>query len=181
MRVGSVFVMSVAIIMGGAQAPAAANTELSTASPADGASELVSPREITMTFTQPVRSRPVSVALTPEGRGAVTLPTPVASGRVIRQQVTRELPPGRYELTWSAESFDGHRTSGATSFTIGPRVGRGDRAPASTSANYDPANPRASEPPRKSPTHNWVTASVLFTLVLLLGGIGWAIIRDGEK
>ena len=135
-----------------------------------------------LTFSQRLRARPHNIALSPEGQDPIPLPQPTIAGVELRQQLPSKIASGRYVLSWTAQSFDGHPTTGRITFT----VGAGSASPVPTGASspskeYDPANPRATEPPRNESTQSWIPALVLFVLVLLLGAIGWTIIRDSNN
>lgn len=97
-----------------------AHAMLETASPRVGARVASSPTLITLSFSERVEASLSTVALKSGDGEAVEL-SPArsgASGHVLVANVLRPLDPGRYRVSWSVLSADGHSTSGDYSFTI---------------------------------------------------------------
>ena len=102
-------------------ATAQAHVELTSSSPRAGASIVVpkKARAITATFSGPLRSGTVVV------RNSSGVAVSVGTGRVDQTNVKRLVTtlkkgrkPGRFTVTYSVVSADGHRESGRWAFTL---------------------------------------------------------------
>ena len=153
-----------------AAAPAAlAHATLLFTSPAADSAVPVSPKAITLTFSQAVSLAGRPMTLTGPGGNKVTLglARDNSARRVLTAPLTSRLPDGVYTVTWQVISSDGDPVGGQFRFAVGP-------APASLSSA--PAAGQLSAPGR------WPTAIlrwVLFAgLAVALGGLaGLALAR----
>jgi methionine-rich copper-binding protein CopC len=112
-----------------ALAPSAllAHVELAASTPAAG-SEVKAPKEITLTFSQPVdaASAAASIVMTAmpgmPNHGEMVIRNFTASwspdGRTLTLSLKKSLPTGTYEVRWQAAAADGHPMSGTVIFEV---------------------------------------------------------------
>ncbi|PWK65101.1 hypothetical protein BCL76_11388 [Streptomyces sp. CG 926] len=120
-----------------AAAPAAsAHTDLTSGTPAEGATLDALPADIRLTFSDEMTQEYAKVALTgPDGSPAAA-GDPQVSGRTASLPVKPGLPSGTYTVGYRVVSADGHPVSGSYTFTL--------RAAApSPAAPAGPASPSA--------------------------------------
>jgi len=98
--------------------PATAHTELTSSSPAEGASLTSAPAEVRLTFEEPVTLPPEAVKVTGRDGTAWTVGTPTVSGAVVTAPVTPSGPPQAYTLTWKVIAKDGDNLTGTVHFTV---------------------------------------------------------------
>lgn len=134
-------------------APASAHATLVSSSPEDGAVVAEAPREVELTFDEPVRLAADGLALFDASGEPVEV-----SGRSEDAVVTARpgaLTDGSYVLTWRVVSADGHPIAGSLTFSVG--------APSPSVA--------APQPPGSSPaslTRVLSAVTALYYLALLL-------------
>src|SRR6266702_678261 len=150
-------------------APAAlAHAALLFTSPAAASAVPAPPRQIVLTFDEPVTLAGPPVVLTDAASHRFAVGAPRQSGRraVVTVPVPGRLPDGVYTVAWQAVSADGDPVSAAFTFAVGS-------APASLSA--------ASTAPPATPGQWWLAGArwVLFAaLAMALGGLaGHALAR----
>ncbi len=102
-------------------ASAVAHAELLEATPADGATVVGNPAEISATFSEPLDPDRSTFSLRNAAgeRLAVGQIDPADPSRMIIDPVP-ELAPGAYEVRWAAAGADGHGENDTWSFTVIP-------------------------------------------------------------
>lgn len=142
-------------------APAYAHDELTSSSPADGATLAQPPSQIVLTFAEPPVELGAQVVVTgPDG--LVSSGTPRLDGDDVVQDVQPQAPAGRYTVKWRVTSDDGHPVSGTLTFTA-------QAAAAGASASAAPASPGVSATPAPDatrrepliPSWGWIIAGVI--------------------
>ncbi len=108
---------AVAISLTGAVAPALAHAQLVTADPVDGAVLAAAPKQLTLTFSEPVRPL-VARLIHPNGR--TELLTDIGEkGTAIVLALPDGLERGTHILSWRVASSDGHPIGGGLLFSVG--------------------------------------------------------------
>jgi methionine-rich copper-binding protein CopC len=100
-----------------AAVPAAAHTSLAASQPVDGKVLDAAPARVTLTFSDALGRAGTITVRGPSGEA--TAPGTLAPGDARR--MTGPVPdqgPGRYAVTWTATSADGHEITGAVDFTV---------------------------------------------------------------
>lgn len=98
--------------------PASAHAELTSTTPARGATVTGLPGQVSLTFSEPV-ARPVAVVVTGPDGGTVSRGGPRIDGGTVTQPVAGSAAAGRYTVSYRAVSDDGHPVSGTVAFTVG--------------------------------------------------------------
>ncbi|KDN19066.1 copper resistance CopC family protein [Amycolatopsis rifamycinica] len=144
--------------------PASAHTELKSSSPAEGASLAAPPREIQLTFEEPVTLQPDPISVTGPDGAKWTVGTPSVVDAVITAPVTPSGPAGAYTLTYKVVSDDGDKVTAAVHFTLTAPVAASSAAPASpadaASATPTPTPEPAGGIGSSVPAWVWVVAAV---------------------
>lgn len=104
-----------------------AHVEVTASTPAEGSS-VKPPRELAITFSQPVdqATAAASIVMTAmpgvpnHGEMAIRNFTSelAADGQTMTLKLRKPLPTGTYELRWQAAADDGHRMTGAVKFDV---------------------------------------------------------------
>jgi len=104
-----------------------AHVELTASTPAAGTAAKA-PREIALTFSQPVdpATAAASIVMTAmpgvanHGEMAIRNFTPAfsADGMTLTLSLKKPLPAGTYEVRWQAAAADGHLMTGTVGFTV---------------------------------------------------------------
>ncbi len=123
--VASVVLALLATVASAAPAPRAAarsallplHARLVSVTPADGARLDAAPRQIILTFDEPVPVELAKVVLT-GAVGTVEVGAPTAAGASVTAAITGSLEPGGYRIAFRATSDDGHPVSGESTFTV---------------------------------------------------------------
>ncbi|MGW4201077.1 copper resistance CopC/CopD family protein [Streptomyces sp. NPDC004726] len=106
-----------------AASPAAAHAALTGSNPKDGAVVPTAPKEVTLTFSEPIAMGKDSIrVLEPSGKRAdrSTVRDISADGKVAYTvDLLATVPNGTYTVAWQAVSADSHPVSGAFTFSIG--------------------------------------------------------------
>lgn len=117
---------ALALILGLAASPACgaaalAHAFLSSAVPPVGGA-VTAPREIRITFTEPIEPAFSAIELADAGgRPVGTAPAAVDPANPAQLVLPLpSLPPGRYKVSWHVVSVDTHRTEGQYGFEIRP-------------------------------------------------------------
>ncbi|GAA4611315.1 copper resistance protein CopC [Saccharopolyspora hordei] len=134
-RLIAVAALAVAALLGGA-GPALAHNTLVGSDPAEGAQLATGPREVRLTFDQPVRAG--------EGYNTVTVVGPDGTywtdgevrveGNAVVAPVRELGPAGTYTIGYRVLSNDGHPVPGKVTFTL-TQPGNGTPAPAPQEAD----------------------------------------------
>lgn len=118
-RVASAFIVLCAL---GAASAASAHAHLAASVPADKSTVAPAPSAVAMTFTESLNLKFSGIKLI--GPEKTTLKTGEASLTDHDKGLTVPLPAGlaagSYTVEWHVLSSDGHKTSGAFSFTVKP-------------------------------------------------------------
>lgn len=123
---------------------AAADSELETATPADGSTIEGTPDEIELLFTQPVFEGS-SLELRSAADVVIATGGPDPAGTVRMALVPPTLEPGAYTVRWTTIASDGHIVRGTVTFVV--------TAPPTPSPTPEPTpSPSASASPSASPT-----------------------------
>jgi copper resistance protein C len=166
-RLIAVAVLALAVLIGGA-GPALAHNVLVSSDPPDGAQLATGPREVRLTFDQPVRSgqgyNTVNV-VGPDGSYWTDGQVRVEGNSVIAP--LRELgPAGVYTVGYRVLSNDGHPLPGKITFTL-TTAGKGTPAP--PPQNADQAGQQAQ--PAESggmPIWPWIAGAVVVVVLGLI-------------
>ncbi|TWP52690.1 copper resistance protein CopC [Lentzea tibetensis] len=110
-------------------APASAHTELKSSNPAAGAVLDEAPKQLELTFTEPV-TLPADAVQVVSDTGSWTIGTPSVAGAVVTVPVTPSGPAGPHTIKWKVVSEDGDPVSGSIIFALSKPVA----APTSSSA-----------------------------------------------
>lgn len=142
-------------------AAAVAHAELVAASPPDGATVVGAPGDLSATFTEDlIGDSTLSIRDAAGQRLAVGGVDPADARRLVIDPVP-DLPPGAYEMRWTAFTADGHLERGAWTFTVtappptSPPATALPTASATADASTSPTpsgNPVPSPSPAASPT-----------------------------
>jgi methionine-rich copper-binding protein CopC len=107
-----------ACIMG---TPAFAHAFLEHATPAVGSEVASAPKELDLSYTEPVEVLFCRVAVTDSHGASVSDGKPVGrNGNQMLVVPLKALPPGRYRVEWHVVSVDTHKTEGHFMFTVKP-------------------------------------------------------------
>jgi methionine-rich copper-binding protein CopC len=96
--------------------------QLQSAEPAAGAG-IASPKEIRITFSEPVISRFSGIELKDQSGKLIETgksETDPANKKILVVPVKKQLAPGGYNVEWHAVSEDTHRVKGSYSFRVTP-------------------------------------------------------------
>jgi methionine-rich copper-binding protein CopC len=149
-----------------AAAPASAHAELESMTPGPKSVQRTTPREVKLTFDEPVNRRFTVIRVTGPAGAAVGSGFPTVEGGVVRQPLLPLTQPGRYQVAYRTVSVDGHIVSGSREFTFKPD-------PASTKKPsvqaVAPAIALAETPPSES-------SSGLLGIQLTLGAVTLALL-----
>lgn len=167
--------------------PVAAHAELVSSDPAAGATVTGSPDEIVAVFDEPLEDNSSMELLGPDGaRVATGAVDPADRTRMVIEP--NGLPPGTYEVRWTAASADGHVERGTLTFTVVEPTPPPTAAPTATPrATPSPTiwpTPTASPTPSGNRTPATGTADVLFPLlaaVIALGALGAFLINRNRR
>lgn len=111
-------VVAVAAVMALAAGPAMAHARLVSATPAAG-STVAAPRSISLTFSERMVPAFSSFDLVNSAGETVSVQTRVSEdGKTVAGTLARPLAPGAYQVNWRIASGDGHRMTGAYSFSV---------------------------------------------------------------
>ena len=95
-----------------------ASAELVSADPAPN-STVASPMLIQLHFSEAIHKQSSSVELTDAGGNAVaTMPMGAKDAKSVALMPNQQLGAGKYTLSWTAVSSDGHKMTGRFSFTV---------------------------------------------------------------
>ena len=101
--------------------PAFAHAFLEHAIPAVGSEVASAPKELDLSYTEPVEALFCHVAVTNASGASVTDGAPAArDGNRTLAVKLKPLPPGTYQVEWHVVSVDTHKTEGHFMFTVKP-------------------------------------------------------------
>ncbi|WP_031464868.1 copper resistance CopC family protein [Sciscionella sediminilitoris] len=167
-------VLLAALMLGfaGLAGPAFAHNTFVGSSPGNGATVGSSPKQVTVTFGEPVQQGENRISvLGPDGRSqwqAQRLAT--VDGDSVRVPLRELGPAGRYTIAYRVISADGHPVSGTATFTL------------STPGHGTPADPEQSEQAGTGggiPVWVWVAGVVLLLVVAI--GLALRLTRPARK
>jgi methionine-rich copper-binding protein CopC len=115
-----------ALLVGGASSmmimlaatPADAHAALTSITPGDKSVQKAPPREVKLTFNEPVNRRFTVIKVTGPAGAAVSTGAPTVDRDVVRQPLVPLSQPGRYRVAYRTVSVDGHVVSGSREFTF---------------------------------------------------------------
>ena len=110
--------LSCAMVLCLAAAPALADAKLLRASPMNGA-RIKAPARITLTFAEALEPA-FSGALLMDGDGKNLTGDPVSVSGAVMRLTPGRLAPGAYIVSWHAVGHEGHRIEGRLRFTVRP-------------------------------------------------------------
>ncbi|WP_199440636.1 copper resistance CopC family protein [Umezawaea beigongshangensis] len=167
----------------GTAGPALAHNVLIGSDPANGSSVDAGPRQLTLTFDQPVQGGEDINTVTvigPDGSHWEAASAPTIKDNVVTAQVRPLGPAAEYTVGYRILSADGHPVTGSVKFTL-TTAGTGTPAPESEiRATGSAASGSASNSPDGGsgmPIWPWIVAAV----VLLGGGVFLALRGGGGK
>ncbi|HEY8552716.1 MAG TPA: copper resistance CopC family protein [Thermaerobacter sp.] len=180
---GVAILLVVAGLAPGIGAPRAeAHAALVGSEPERGARLEEPPREVALTFSEPVEADFSELTLTREGGGQVELGPVRAEGETLRAEVRGSMPAGEYVLRYRVLSQDGHPVEGEVPFSVtaaapSPGAGTTDPQPAPPATGQDEPG-GAAPPPSPQPTPQggaapaWLWAA---GVVVVAGVAAWLI------
>jgi copper transport protein len=115
-------VAAVAVVLG--YGTAAAHAELVSITPADGEVVDAAPRNVVLTFSEPVSLTGGSVRVLDDGADDVATATTLEN-ETITVDLAEGLADGTYTVVWEVVSVDSHRISGASVFHVGAPSSQG--------------------------------------------------------
>jgi hypothetical protein len=157
-------------------APAEAHTSLTSSDPAKGAT-VTSPKQIRLTFADPVRFTGV-VVLDAHG-GHHESGKSQAVDNHVTEAIAGVLAPGVYTVGWRVVAPDGHPVTGEYKFTVkggGGAAASSAPAASSSAAPTAPATQPAAQQDEKGSSAGWWWIGLVI-LVLALAGGGVAFVR----
>jgi methionine-rich copper-binding protein CopC len=171
-----------AFVVGVAAAPATAHTTLESSSPADGARLSSAPDQVTLDFTEPIRTALTRVLVRgPNGGEFESGPPQVIASDRMAQPLQPLGAAGGYQISFRVVSVDGHPLAGTIRFTLtrpGPgTVGTspGASAPGSAaSPGTEPATNAAANPGvGDDGISPWVIVIATVAVVVFITGVVW--------
>ena len=130
--------------------PAAAHSDLRSASPAAGSTLSTPPRSVNLEFNEPVRDGFSRVAVTGAQGEVVSAGAATVSGRRVEQAV-RVRVAGSYTVAYRVVSADGHVVQGRLDFRYASSTGDAPSAGVSPSSTTPPAGTAAPAPAAAAP------------------------------
>ena len=95
-----------------------AHAVLKSISPKDGARLSSPPREVVLTFNEPISSSFATVTVAGTDGQSASSGKARVSGTTVTQDLSGDLADGRFTITFRVVSEDGHPISGRTTFTV---------------------------------------------------------------
>ena len=152
-----------------AATPANAHAALTSITPGDQSVQKAPPREVKLTFNEPVNRRFTVIKVTDPAGAAVSTGDPTVDRDVVRQPLAPLSQPGRYRVAYRTVSVDGHIVSGSREFTFRPAAVSTPTAPASVQPAPRTTLAAASAPQQES-------SAGTFGIQLALGGVTVALL-----
>lgn len=125
-----------------------AHAFLESATPAEGSRLQTAPKELRLSFTEPIEvafSRVTVIG--PDGQNVAQPITQSGITRTITVPLNDELPPGEYTVQWQVLSIDTHTTNGQFKFTVlgDPATARQQEAVGTSNASDTAPQPESAE------------------------------------
>lgn len=159
--------------------PAYAHVELTSSTPADGATLDTAPGEVVLTFSGEINPELAEAAVTVDGKSADAGPVTVKGATV-----TVPLPgdEGDYRVAYRVVAADGHRVDGQLRFTAAAPAGNRDPAasPSEASPSSEAANPSPAAKAR-TVTRSWVWVLIGLGGVGLVGALAYVLISGRKR
>ncbi|HEX8973614.1 copper resistance CopC family protein [Oryzihumus sp.] len=159
---------------------ASAHATLLTVSPADGATLTSAPRQVDLTFDEPVSARFATIVITgPSGEDATAGPATV-NGTHVTAPLGSGLSSGEYRVAFRVVSDDGHPVDGQSRFTLNLPDGRASAsAPAPSASSGAAPSPAAAPASLPGDGPSWVSehlpalSGALLLVVVGAGALLW--------
>ena len=141
------------------------------------------PRQVELTFSEPVEAEFSELELTRQGGGTVELGPVEADGATLRAEVRGAMPAGAYVLHYRVLSEDGHPVEGEVPFTVtaaapSPGAGSADQQPAPPSPGQDepggattPPAPAEEPAPAAGGSQGWLWAALVAVVAVVAVGL----------
>ena len=149
--------------------PAFAHAELTGSNPAKDASVSTAPKQVQLTFSEPVS--PKTIAVTGPQSTKWTIGEIAVQGNVVTVPVTPVGPAGQYTITYTVTSDDGDDVTGTVPFTLTAPV-----TPSPTGTPAGQAQPAASS----SGVPTWVWIAIVVAALLAAGSLVLFRLRRGS-
>ncbi len=133
---------------------ASAHAALRSMIPAAGSTVTTAPKQVVLTFNEPISTSFATVTVTDGKGGSVVSGRPVVSGETVTQKLA-QVGSGRYTVTFRVVSEDGHPVSQKATFTVKLAV-----ATASAPPTTAPTAPASTTPSSAAPTSTSSAASL---------------------
>jgi copper resistance protein C len=144
---------------------ALAHTEIERTTPADGARLTSPPRQITLTFGEPVRQSGAGLAVAgPAGHTALH---PEVAGPVVSARWPASLEEGAFEVDYRVVAEDGHVADGDFSFTIVAAPAKATVTPSSAASAASNASEPAPGGASGVPGWLWIVGALILAAVVL--------------
>jgi copper resistance protein C len=167
-RLITIAALALAALLGGA-GTALAHNVLVSSDPPEGAQLAVAPREVRLTFDQPVRTGEIYNTVNVVGPDGTywTDGQPRVEGNSVITPLRELGPAGVYTIGYRVLSNDGHPVPGKVTFTL-TQPGNGNPAPPPQAA--DQAGQQQAEPaePGGLPVWPWIVGALVFVAVGLV-------------
>ncbi|MFL6142125.1 MAG: copper resistance protein CopC [Labedaea sp.] len=154
-------------------APAFAHAELTGSNPAKDASVATAPKQVQLTFSEPVSPKTVTVTGPQSTQWKVG--EIAVAGNVVTVPVTAVGPAGQYAITYTVLSDDGDDVTGTVSFTL--------TAPATPSSTATSSGTPAGQAQPASDSGGppaWVWIAIALAAVLAVGALVLFRLRRGS-
>jgi methionine-rich copper-binding protein CopC len=125
---------------------ASAHATLRSMTPAAGSTVTTAPKQVVLTFNEPISTSFATVTVTDGKGGSVASGRPVVSGKAVTQRLA-QVGSGRYTVAFRVVSEDGHPVSQKATFTV--------QLPAATTsapATTTPTSTTSAPPSSRAPT-----------------------------
>ncbi|MEV4143749.1 copper resistance CopC family protein [Amycolatopsis sp. NPDC049691] len=160
--------------------PASAHAELTSSSPAEGATLAAPPRKIELTFEEPVTLQPDPISVTGPDGAKWSVSPPTVTDATITAAVLPSGPAGAYTLTYKVVSDDGDKVTAAIHFTLSAPVSSSSTAASPTSAAAPPTSAAVSPAPSAAassdtsggiPAWVWILIAVVVVVAVVVVGL----------
>ncbi|NNG38851.1 copper resistance protein CopC [Flexivirga sp. ID2601S] len=172
---------------------ALAHDELTSTTPSKGATVATAPQEVTLTFSDTVRTTGTAIVVKGPDGAEVQQGSPQVSGAKVTQPLKAGLPAGTFQVVWRAGSADGHPISGNFAFTVtggasssstaatnsavppatgsSAASGSGGTVSSSASTSYLSPVPTSQTPTDSTNNQPWLIAGGVVLGLLVIGGV----------
>lgn len=160
--------------------PASAHAELTSSSPAEGATLAAPPRKIELTFEEPVTLQPDPISVTGPDGAKWSVSPPTVTDATITAAVLPSGPAGAYTLTYKVVSDDGDKVTAAIHFTLSAPASSSSAAASPTSAAVSPAPSAAASSDTSGGIPAWVWLLIAVVVVVAAIVVGLRLRRTRE-